>query len=177
MQFDYGVVSLRNRIIITSRRNILRLHELFSHSKVSKFFSQKAHENHVINGATNLRLARTIVGIMGVHSPEEILELDADEMALLMAGDESVIAQKPNYLTDPIYKGMFDRNPYYVAADKKAIKPQNPQRNYIRPKRPNFNIALSEKSKEQLYQDLLDSINKVPKDSSEEIDLNDVNKK
>jgi len=103
-------------------------------------------------GATNLRLARIIVSLMGgIHTPEEILELDSDEMALLMAGDQAVIAQKPNYLTDPIFKGMFDKNPYYVAADKKAFKPQNPQRKYVRPKRiPRWKLEQMEPNKKPI---------------------------
>lgn len=106
------------------------------------------NNSHVVQsfGATNLRLARTIASLVGVHTPEEILELDSDEMALLMAGDVSVIAQKPNYLTDPIFKGMFDKNPYYVAADKNAIKPQKPQREYVRPRRQPSNQSSNEEN-------------------------------
>jgi len=68
-----------------------------------------------------------------------------------MAGDESVIAQKPNYLTDPVFKGMFDKNPYYVAADKKAFKPQSPQRKYVRPKRiPQWHLEKMESNKKPI---------------------------
>ena len=93
------------------------------------------NNSHVLQsfGITNHLLARTISNLMGVLTPKELLELDADEMALMMAGDETVIAQRPNYLSDPSFEGLYDDNPFYVSADKEKIKPQYSQRKYIRP--------------------------------------------
>ena len=47
-------------------------------------------------GMANLAAAETIRAISGFRTAIEILDLDADEMLLLAAGDEAVIAQRPN---------------------------------------------------------------------------------
>jgi len=118
-------------------QDLSQLKSLYPHDWETMF-----NNSHVTQafGTTNLRLAKSIFSLMGgEHTPEEILEMDSDEMALLMAGDKMVMAQKPNYLTDPCFKGLFDDNPYYIEQDLEAIAPQHPQRVYQRPTARNLN--------------------------------------
>ena len=65
-------------------------------------------------GVTNARFAKQVALLTDYPSHEEILKLDNDEMLLQVAGDEAVIAQRPNYLTDAFFKGQADPNPYHT---------------------------------------------------------------
>jgi len=49
-------------------------------------------------------------------------------MLLTLAGDTPVIAQKPNYLSDPPFVGRFDDNPYYQPRDVEQLRPRRGQR-------------------------------------------------
>ncbi len=64
-------------------------------------------------GALNMHAAQGIAEMTGFELPERVLDLRPDEMVLQLAGDEAVIARVPNYLTDPLFAGLFDPNPYY----------------------------------------------------------------
>lgn len=66
-------------------------------------------------GALNLQAARAMSGLTGFGTPEMVLDLGADEMLLQVAGDEAVVARKPDYLTDPAFRGQYDDNPYHAA--------------------------------------------------------------
>ncbi len=63
-------------------------------------------------GIANGWAARPIAEIMDL-SPSELLEMGADNQALLLPGERARICRKVNYLTDPQFKGMFDPNPRY----------------------------------------------------------------
>ena len=82
--------------------------------------------------STSMLAAARAQDVTGFRSTLEILNLDADEMLLSLTGDEAVIAQKPNYLPDPIFQGQFDPNPCQVTADLDAIKAKRPQRVFKR---------------------------------------------
>jgi len=58
-------------------------------------------------------------------------------MLLQLAGDEAVVAQKPNYLQDNTFAGKFNNNPFHSAIDAKGFVPIHPQRIYIRPSKEN----------------------------------------
>lgn len=79
-------------------------------------------------GYPNMRAARTGVDLSGFSSAHELLDLDTDEMLLMIAGDEAVIAQRPNYLSDPIFRGQYDANPFHTSDDDDELKPRRPQR-------------------------------------------------
>jgi type IV secretion system protein VirD4 len=83
-------------------------------------------------GMANLAAAETVRALCGYRSAFEILDMDADELLLLAAGDEAVIAQRPNYLNDPPFVGMFDPNLFHEPADMVDILPRRPQRTYRR---------------------------------------------
>lgn len=90
---------------------------------------------HQSFGFTNLKSARAAADIAGFYDALEVLRLDADEMILSIAGDEAVIARKPNYLSDPAFDELYAENPFYRAATEPVPEPRRPQRRYTRPSR------------------------------------------
>ena len=84
-------------------------------------------------GSNNLMASRAVTDLTGFADAQAILDLDADEMLLQIGGDEAVIAQRPNYLTDPAFQGLFDANPFYGAAPPPLPEARRPQRVFVRP--------------------------------------------
>lgn len=64
-------------------------------------------------GALNLMAADAMARLTGYGSPEAVLDLDESEMLLQIAGDRAKRSRKPDYLTDPAFRGLFDTNPYH----------------------------------------------------------------
>ena len=87
-------------------------------------------------GANNLNAAHSVSKLTGYPRPREILDLDYNEMILLIGGDEAVIAQKPDYLKDPMFRGMFDNNPLHDRSREIMPRPRRAQRVYRRPPKP-----------------------------------------
>jgi type IV secretion system protein VirD4 len=83
-------------------------------------------------GPNNLNAARDMTDLVGFLSPERFLALENDEMLLQVAGDEAIIAKRPNYLADPIFGGRFDGNPLFDPRRDPVPKP-NHIREYLRP--------------------------------------------
>jgi type IV secretion system protein VirD4 len=72
-------------------------------------------------------MTRKLADRIGYPDSRELLALDADEMLLMIAGVEPVIAQRPNYLTDPCFKGQSDPNPFHnpdIDLETTALRPQ-----------------------------------------------------
>jgi type IV secretion system protein VirD4 len=67
-------------------------------------------------GALNLMAAEAMARLTGYGSPEVVLDLEQTEMLLQIAGEPAQRARKPDYLTDPAFRGMFDPNPYHDPA-------------------------------------------------------------
>ncbi len=112
----------------------------------------RVHQNF---GITNAHFAKKIALITDYIDYQEILKLDNDEMLLQIAGDETVIAQLPNYLTDAVFKGKADENPFHTREDEEALTPQRAQRRYKRRKKEPF-IKMTET--EALKQELKEAI-------------------
>ncbi|QND34401.1 type IV secretory system conjugative DNA transfer family protein (plasmid) [Sinorhizobium meliloti] len=85
-------------------------------------------------GPNNLNAATDMTRLVGFLSAERFLNLERGEMLLQIAGDEAVIARRPNYLTDPIFKGQFDSNPLFDPTRDPVPKP-NHIREYLRPEK------------------------------------------
>ncbi len=68
-------------------------------------------------GAVNLAAARTMSELVGGFSGENLLDLEEHEMLLQIAGDQPVIARRPNYLNDPAFAELFDPNPMFESGD------------------------------------------------------------
>ena len=54
-------------------------------------------------------------------------------MVLQLAGDEAVVAQLPNYLADPAFHSLYDRNPYHDPDRPVMPREGVRQRMYARP--------------------------------------------
>jgi type IV secretion system protein VirD4 len=67
-------------------------------------------------GANTMLAAEAMSKLVGFGSPEQLLDLDDDEMLLQLSGDMPVIARLPNYRVDPIFTGLFDANPFHDPA-------------------------------------------------------------
>lgn len=67
-------------------------------------------------GANTMLAARSMSALVGYQAPEQLLELEDNEMLLQLSGDLPVLARLPNYRTDPVFAGMFDPNPFHDAA-------------------------------------------------------------
>src|SRR4029077_15538703 len=75
-------------------------------------------------GALNKVAADGMAELTGFLSGDAILDLGPGEMVLQLAGDDAGVAQLPNYLADPAFKGLFDQNPYFDS--KRAVAPPKP---------------------------------------------------
>jgi type IV secretion system protein VirD4 len=91
---------------------------------------------HQAFGFATLKAAQDTCDLLGFHDALEVLKLDSDEMILSISGDEAVIAQKPNYLTDPAFDGLFAPNPFYARSSDARPSRQRKPRVYVRPAHP-----------------------------------------
>ncbi len=53
--------------------------------------------------------------------PDEARTLDSDYCFVFSRGKSAVIARRPNYLTDDVFKGLFDPNPFHGDGQKEVI--------------------------------------------------------
>jgi type IV secretion system protein VirD4 len=83
-------------------------------------------------GPNNLRAAEDVAAMLGALNGREFLALEADEMLLQIAGDEAVVAARPNYLRDPPFKGLFAENPFF-RRDADPLPRPAIDRTYLRP--------------------------------------------
>jgi type IV secretion system protein VirD4 len=83
-------------------------------------------------GANNLRAATDVADMFGALDGRGFLMLEADEMLLQIAGDEAVVAARPNYLRDPPFEGLFDKNPFFDVDIDPVPRPVI-DRAYLRP--------------------------------------------
>ncbi|WP_442486750.1 type IV secretory system conjugative DNA transfer family protein [Halomonas litopenaei] len=89
-------------------------------------------------GVPNMNAAMDLATLTGFPRPEELLDLDFDEMLLLIAGDEARLARRPEYRSDPLFRGQFDRNPLHDSSREimpQALRPQRRLRR-VSPSRP-----------------------------------------
>jgi len=118
-------------------------------------------------GITNAWFAKQVALITDYPFHEEILKLDKDEMLLQVAGDEVVIAQRPNYLTDAVFNGQTDPNPFHTKEDDDDLNPQQAQRRYKRRKKRGIStLTEMEELKQQLKKAIIDARN-AAKDANE----------
>lgn len=84
-------------------------------------------------GALNQVAAEGMAAMTGFMTGNAVLDLAPDEMVLQLAGDQAVVAKLPNYLADPAFKNLYDKNPYHDSS--RAVMPDKaaPQRMYVRP--------------------------------------------
>lgn len=103
-------------------------------------------------GAPNMSAAASLADLFVLMNPGRILDLEDDEMIVQISGDDAFLARRPNYLTEPAFKGKFDDNPFYAEApppieDKPVRRRENV---YLRKQEEN-----KAKSEEEVIADLL----------------------
>jgi len=106
-------------------QDLSQLKRLYPNDWETMYNNCRAHQYF---GITTPLLADQIAHLTLKYSYSDVLELDSDEMLLTLGGDMPVIAQKPNYLSDPPFGGRFDDNPYYQPRDAEQLKPRRGQR-------------------------------------------------
>ena len=111
-------------------QDVSQLRNLYSRDWETMYNNCRVHQAF---GFTTLKAAATTCDLLGFYDPLEALRLDSDEMILTVSGDESVIAQKPNYLTDPAFRSLYSPNPFYTRSPDVPPRPRRPKRVYIRP--------------------------------------------
>ena len=84
-------------------------------------------------GALNQVAADGMAEMTGFMSGNAMLDLARNEMVLQLAGDEAVVAQLPNYLADPAFRNLYDRNPYHDPNRPVMPREGARQRMYARP--------------------------------------------
>ena len=75
-------------------------------------------------GAQSLPAAQAVSDLIGFGDPDAVLDLGKDEMVLQLAGARPRTARKPNYLTDAMFVGLADANPYHTASGPVARPPK-----------------------------------------------------
>lgn len=85
-------------------------------------------------GANNMNAAEAMSGLLGFISGPQMLDLEQEEMLLQIAGDEAVVAKRPNYLTDPAFAGLFDANPLFDP-ERDPLPERQMIREYLRPEK------------------------------------------
>ena len=108
-------------------QDLSQLKRLYGDAWETMYNNCRAHQYF---GITTPYLAQQITRLTLYEDMFEILDLDADELLLSLAGDRPVIAQLPNYLIDTPFRGRFDPNPYHEARDMDALKPSRGQRDF-----------------------------------------------
>ncbi len=116
-------------------------------------------------GITNAKFAKQVSDLTGYPFYREILKLDNDEMILQVAGDEAVIAQRPNYITDAIFKGLADPNPFHTKDDEDDLAPQQKQRRYTRRKNRNISGDSEVEELKSLLKDALKSVKEATEET------------
>lgn len=106
-------------------QDLSQLKRLYPNDWETMYNNCRAHQYF---GITTPLLADQIAHLTLKYSYSDVLELDADEMLLTLGGDMPVIAQKPNYLSDPPFRERYDNNPYYQPRDAERLRPRRGQR-------------------------------------------------
>lgn len=71
---------------------------------------------HQYFGASTPMAARLLQDYLGDTCPRPVTALHSNQLALYRPGQKGSVARTPNYLTDPIFQGLFDCNPFRSAA-------------------------------------------------------------
>lgn len=64
-------------------------------------------------GVTCMSLAQQLQPLAPSMQAAELLSLPAHRMLLLRTGRTAAVVQRPDYLRDPVFEGLFDGNPFY----------------------------------------------------------------
>ena len=76
-------------------------------------------------GVNNHTMASEVATLLGDFSPDALRDLDPANLALQVASLRGFVARRPDYLLDPVFKGLFDPHP--MLGRRKATKPRRPE--------------------------------------------------
>jgi type IV secretion system protein VirD4 len=68
-----------------------------------------------VYGMTNGRMASACAEVLGMEAGE-LLRMEPDEQVLLRPGNGPRVVRRVDYLTDALFKGLYDPNPRYACA-------------------------------------------------------------
>lgn len=69
---------------------------------------------HQVFGITTMHLATSIEAVNEVHTAGELIDMGPEELQLAIAGALPLMARRPDYLSDPVFAGQFDPNPFHA---------------------------------------------------------------
>jgi type IV secretion system protein VirD4 len=99
---------------------------LQSHAQLRSLYPTD-HETIVENcgavitfGHTKLAMSRPIADMLGDISAETLFAMTPQQLAVHVAGRETVIARRLDYLNDPLFAGKYDVNPRYRQQTSRA---------------------------------------------------------
>jgi len=70
---------------------------------------------HQYFGASTPMAARTLQDYLGDTCPRPVASLKPNQLALYRPGEKGSVVRTPNYLTDAMFQGLFDANPFYAS--------------------------------------------------------------
>ncbi len=88
-------------------------------------------------GLTNYRAAEEWSELLGV-SPRELMNLEPHEQILFIRGEGAQRCQRCDYLTDPLFRGLFDPNPFYAGRPLPEQLPEQEGQRRIKPEGPKY---------------------------------------
>lgn len=75
-------------------------------------------------GVSNHLMASDLAGILGDFSSEDLRAMDRQDAALQIAGRRGLSVQRPDYLTDPDFCGLFDPHPMLANRKISPVRPE-----------------------------------------------------
>lgn len=76
---------------------------------------------HQYFGVSTPMAARTLQDYLGDTCPRPVASLKPNHLALYRPGEKGSVVRTPNYLTDAMFQGMFDANPFYASRPDLAL--------------------------------------------------------
>ncbi|WP_159108309.1 type IV secretory system conjugative DNA transfer family protein [Hyphomicrobium sp. GJ21] len=76
---------------------------------------------HQYFGASTPMAARVLQEYLADTCPRPITSLKNNQLALYRPGHKGTVARMPNYLTDAMFAGQFDANPFYTSEPELAL--------------------------------------------------------
>ncbi|MEM7570154.1 MAG: type IV secretory system conjugative DNA transfer family protein [Pseudomonadota bacterium] len=83
-------------------------------------------------GTNTMIMAQEMAALTGYPSPGDIMDLDHDEMILVLAGDNPVIAQRVNGYTDPVFARDIDQAASAEDPGNIMLPKKRSQRRFVR---------------------------------------------
>ena len=66
-------------------------------------------------------MARKVSDLYGTIDGEAVLDLDRGDQFALLPGQRAMLLRRPNYMTDAMFEGTFDNNPFFLPPDDKCV--------------------------------------------------------